>query len=393
MSSANIRWKVILPLAIVIVGAAGMLIMIKARPEPETRIPEVPLPLVRVQEIRLQDMALTVRSQGTVSPRTESRLVPEVSGRVTEVAPSFASGGYFEEGEVLVRIDPHDYRQAVIRARSDVARAELALAREEAESDVALKEWEELGRGEATPLTLREPQMEDARASLAAAEAALETAQRNLARTEIVAPYDGRVREKLVDVGQFVTVGTPVVTLYSVDYAEVRLPLPDDQLAYLDLPFEYRNNPSRRNGPMVTLRADFAGKVHEWTGRIVRTEGEIDPRSRMVHVVAQVANPYARGDDPKRPPLAAGMYVKAEIEGTTASQAALLPRAALRRDGLVYVVDGENRLRFRDVEVLRSTNENIIIGSGLETGEKVILSPMEAVTDGMQVRVPEEVAS
>jgi RND family efflux transporter MFP subunit len=385
--------KIVLPILILILAAGAAWVMIIARPDVEKQAPQVRPPLVRTAMVSLEDLRFTVTSQGTVSPRTESRLVPEVSGLVIEVAPSFASGGYFEEGETLVRIDAHDYRQSVVLARAEVARAKLALAQEEAEAGVARKEWEELGNGEATPLTLREPQLENARAAAAAAEAALETARRNLERTEVLAPYDGRVREKLVDVGQFVTVGTPLATLYSVDYAEVRLPLPDDQLAFLELPFEYRDDPSRRSGPKVVLRAEFAGKVHEWTGRVVRTEGEIDRRSRMVHVVARVANPYARGDDPRRPPLAAGMYVEAEIEGTEVELAAVLPRAALRGDGLVYVIDGENRLRFRRVELLRSTNESIVVGAGLEAGEKVILSPMEAVTDGMQVRTADEVAS
>lgn len=389
MSSANMRWKIILPLAIVIVGAAGMLIMIKARPEPETRIPEVPLPLVRVQEIRLQDMALTVRSQGTVSPRTESVLLPEVAGRIIEVAPSFVPGGYFDEGEPLLRIDPFDYRQAVVQARGAIAQAELRLASELAEADVARAEWEELGKGEPTPLTLREPQVAEAEAALAAARAALENAERNLQRTEIAAPYDGRVRQKQVDVGQYISPGTPLATIYSVDYAEIRLPLPDDDLAFVELPLDYRGERSSTTGPEVTLLADFAGKRYSWQGRIVRTEGEIDPRSRMVHAVARVSDPYARGDDPDRPPLAAGMYVEAEIAGRSVEAVAVIPRSAVRAGDVVLVVDGDDRLRFRPVEILRSTSQEAIVSSGLAEGERLCISSLATVTDGMRVRVAE----
>jgi RND family efflux transporter MFP subunit len=226
----------------------------------------------------------------------------------------------------------------------------------------------------------------DAQAALAAAGADLELAERNLVRTEIRAPYAGRVRGKSVGVGQFVTTGTPLASIYAVDAAEVRLPLPGRELAYLDLPLGYRRAPGQPAGPPVTLQAEFAGRTHAWSGRIVRTEGEIDPRTRMVHAVASVEDPYARGADPGRPPLAAGLFVKAEIQGIMATDVAVLPRAALRGEGQVLVLDDDDRLRFRDITILRSTAESVIVSAGLAAGERVCLSPLAAVTDGMQVR-------
>jgi RND family efflux transporter MFP subunit len=360
--------------------------MVRLRPEVETRIPDVKPPLVRVAEVQWQDEQLVVESQGTVSPRTESAVVPEVAGRVVWVSPNFVSGGFFESGDLLLRIDTHDYEQAVVRSRAEVANARLVLAQEEAESKVAHGEWNTLGSGEAVPLTLREPQLENAKAALAAAEANLAAAERNLERTRIRAPYAGRVREKSVDVGQFVTVGTVLGVIYAIDYAEIRLPLPDDDLAFLDLPLVYRGDLASARGPEVLLRARFAGKTYEWKGRIARTEGEIDPVSRMVHAVAQVENPYGRAGDPDRPPLAAGLFVEAEIRGNLVEDVAVLPRAALHGTSQVLVVDEEDRLRFRDVDILRVTNEDLIVRAGLEEGEKVCLSPLEAVTDGMRVR-------
>jgi RND family efflux transporter MFP subunit len=302
------------------------------------------------------------------------------------VSPNFVSGGFFEKGEVLLKIDSHDYEQALVRARSEVANAKLRLAQEEAEFRVAHDEWNDLGKGEATPLTLREPQLLNAKAAVAAAEANMVTAERNLDRTQIRAPYVGRVRRKNVDVGQFVTIGGPIGNIYAIDYAEIRLPLPDRDLAYLDLPLVFRGENKNKKGPKVLLRANFAGEIHEWEGRIVRTEGEIDPTSRMIHAVAQVANPYGRGKDPGRPPLAVGLFVEAEIEGQHVEQVVILPRAALRGESQVLVVDGEDRLRFRDIDPLRVTREEIVVRSGLSRGERVCLSPLEAVTDGMKVR-------
>ena len=203
-------------------------------------------------------------------------------------------------------------------------------------------------------------------------------------------PYRGRVREKRVDVGQFVNVGADLGTIYAIDYVEIRLPLPDSDLAYLDLPLVYREQASTR-GPEVALIADFAGRRNEWRGRIVRTEGEIDPTTRMVHAIARVADPYGRGDDPEQPPLAVGMYVEAEIRGRSAEGVAVLPRAALRTEGNhVLVIDRDSRLHIRPVELLRTTRETVVIGAGLSEGERVVVSSLDAVVDGMSVRVLDE---
>ena len=378
--------KALLPLVIVAAAGFAALTMIMNRPPVETLTPVIEPPGVRVHEVTLTDAPLSVTSQGTVRPRTESQLVPEIAGRVTWVAPSFAEGGFFEADDVLVRIDPFDYEQALVSARSQLAQARLRLAEEEAEAEVAQREWNALGRGDPRELALRKPQLEDARASVAAAEAGVERATRDLQRAEIVAPYAGRVRTKNVDIGQYVRVGDALATVYAVDIAEIRLPLPDDELAYLDLPLSYRGV-ERQAQPDVTLRATFAGETHVWNGRIVRTESEIDSVSRMVHAVAEVEDPYAPGPNPNRPPLAVGMYVEAEIGGRTARDVAVLPRQALRGREQVLVVTPEDRLSFRSVDVLRTSTESVILQDGLQAGELVVISPLDTPTDGMQVQL------
>ena len=382
--------RVVLPIVVLVVAAVTARTMVVLRPEPETRVPEVSVPQVRVVSVRRSDLRLTVSSQGTVAPRNESQLVPEVSGRVISVSPALVSGGFFEAGQELLRIDSHDYQQALVRAEGDVATARLRLAQEQAEAQVARREWADLGKGDPSALTLREPQVADARAAQAAAEANLETAKRNLERTELRAPYAGRVRQKMADVGQFVSTGTAVASIYSVDVAEIRLPLPDSELAYLDLPLDYRGVRRSGVGPKVLLRADFAGRVFEWEGRIVRTEGEIDPATRMVHAIAEVRNPYGRTGDPDRPPLAVGMYVEAEVEGRLVEGVTELPRGALRGRDQVLVVDANDRLRFRTVDLLRATSTSILVRSGLAPGERICLSPLETATEGMKVRVVDE---
>lgn len=378
------------PVIVLLAAGAGALALAGKAPAPETRRVETPAPLVRVQTVTPIDTRLTVHSQGTVRPRAESRILPEVSGRVIWVAPRFVDGGFFEPGAPLLRLDPYDYEQAVVRARAEVAAARLRLAQEEAEAEVARREWAELGEGEAPPLTLREPQMENARAALAAAEAAVDRARRDLERTEITAPpYPGRVREKSVDVGQTVSPGTALGTVYSIDTAEVRLPLPDGELAFLDLPLAYRGE-SVSSGPAVTLHADFAGRRHSWRGRIVRTEGVIDAESRMVHAIAEIRDPYGRGENPDRPPLAVGMFVEAEIEGIAVEGVTILPRSAVRDDGRVAVAGPDDRLQLRQVDVLRTTRQEAIVRGGLEAGDRVILSTLDAPVEGMPLRVTQE---
>lgn len=378
--------KIILPIGILAVGLIVTVIMVKSRAPVATRPSSEYTPLVRVIEANPGAYKMSVAAHGTVRPRTETALVSEVAGRVIDVAPSFAAGGFFKKGDVLVRIDQRDYELAVVTAKGVVAQAKVRAELEQAQAKVARKEWEELGDGQASPLATREPQLEEARAALGSAEASLERAKLNLDRTRIEAPFDGRVKNKLADIGQYVAPGTPVANVFAVDYVEVRLPIPDSDLAFLAIAVNFNGSSSTNDGPEVILSADFAGARRQWRGRIVRVEGEIDPVSRMVNVVAQVNDPYGRSGNAGEFPLAVGLFVDAEILGREVEGAVILPRSALRGEDRVLVVDEESKLRFRKVDVLRVNRTEAVIVGGLGAGEKVCVSLLEAVTDGMKVR-------
>jgi RND family efflux transporter MFP subunit len=335
-----------------------------------------------------------------------------------------APGGFFRRGEPLLRIDRADYEVALESARANVAAAESEFARARKERSRQQRLAERSVASESS-IDDAENAYRVAKARLREAQSQLDRAARDIERTELLAPYDGRVRSESVDVGQFVSRGTKVAGLYAVDFAEVRLPLPDRELAHLDLALDYRDSvgsgltaeagdagrsdagegdlsielqqpvSSAQAGledPRVVLSTEFAGGVHQWEGRIVRTEGEIDPKSRMVHVVARVPDPYGRSHDDARPPLAVGLFVQADIMGRVLDDAFVVPRSALRdwegRDrDQVLVVDAESRLRFRDVDVIRTERDRVIIGGGLQAGERVCVSPLRAVTDGMFVEL------
>jgi RND family efflux transporter MFP subunit len=387
------RGRLLIPVLILVVGALGVALLVSRRPTIEPKPPLVQPPRVRVERVEPREVEFVVRTHGTVTPRSESSLIPQVSGPVVWVSPALASGGFFQQGEPLVRIERADHEVVVESARAAVARGE-------SEHQRAKKELERQKRL-ADRSVASETRYDDAsnaervsRAVLREARAKLEKAERDLRRTELLAPYAGRVREESVDVGQFVTRGSAIAEIYAVDFAEVRLPIPDADLRYIDLPLIPRGDAEAAPGPVVFLKARFAGEHHTWSGRIVRTEGEIDVRSRMVHVIAQVKDPYGLlaegeggGSERATAPLVVGLFVEAEIVGRRLDAVAVLPRAALRDGSRVLVVDADDRMVFRPVEIVRIERDQVVIGAGLAPGERVCVSPLQAVVEGMQVRV------
>ena len=376
--------KIILPIIVLIIGAVGTYVLIQSKEGVQSKPIEKSPPLVRVQSVHPTDFQIVVRSQGTVTPRTQTTLISQVAGQITSVSPAFVSGGFFEKGDVLLTIDPRDYEVAVAQAQVGVAQAKLRLRREEEEAAMARAEWERLGTGEPSDLVLRKPQIAEARATIDAAEGVLRRTNIDLDRTQIRAPYPGCVRAKDADVGQYVNRGSLLGRIYAIDYAEVRLPVPDDQLAYLDLPLSFRNRQSDSSGPEVRFHATYAGREHTYMGRIVRVEGEIDARSGMTMLVGRVDDPYHQREHNTQP-LAVGMFVTAEIIGHHAENVVVVPQSALRGKNRVLVVAG-SRLHYRPVDILFANAENVVVRGGLESGEQVCVSPLNVVVDGMRVR-------
>jgi RND family efflux transporter MFP subunit len=398
--------KAVIPVCVFLASLALFGAMVATRPAAESTRPGPVAPAVSVVRAQSHPVRLPISASGTVEPRTESDLVTEVAGRIVWVSPQLASGGFFDEGEVLLRIDPRDYevalegaRAALARARSDFGHAEANLGRERSMRR----------SGASSRARLEDAERDFARADAAVREARVRVrrAELDLERCEIRAPFAGRVREKHVDRGQYVTPGAPAARLFSVDYAEVKLPISDADLAYLDIPLATppvvaqpepgASQPDEAattgspapapQGPEVVLSADFAGERREWKGHVVRTEGALDSRTRMVNVVARVEDPYARTQRAAGgTPLPIGLFVEASIEGRLFEDVVELPRAALRRRDTIWVVGDDDRLEHRKVDVLRSIGDRTFIRTGLAAGERVITSALDAALDGMKVR-------
>ena len=376
-----------LPIIVLAIGVAIGVVLISTGPEVKRRPAVQSLPVVETKIITPETYQVSVSSQGTVVPRTQSTLIPEVAGRIVSIAPSFRSGGSFAAGALLFNIDPTDYRHAIVIARADLARARLALEQEKALAQHALDDWKKLGRTQAaTDLTLHKPQVASAKAEVAAAEARLQQAETNLARTGIRAPYAGRVLEQKVDVGQYVSPGTVAATIYAVDSAEVRLPLTDRQLAFVELPEGSAHQAS------VTLKARVGNTIHQWQGRLVRTDGAIDTASRQLFVVAKIDKPfqYKEKQNGDTPPLKIGQFVEADILGQQLQNVFVLPRAAVETGDEVLIVTEDRRIERRAVKVTLRKGEQVIVSEGLVAGERISTTPMPFARNGTAVSLLSE---
>ena len=361
--------------------------LMATKTEPEKRETEVQKTLVEVVSIEKQPVYFDVTTQGTVTPRTETVLYPEVSGQVIEVSPSLYAGGIFEKGEVLLKIDPSNYEAAVVTAEANLARAEVEFAQEKALGEQALRDWVALGKSAETApaLALREPQLKEAEANIRSAQAALTRAQRDLRKTEIVAPYEGMVRERFADLGQVVNQGSQLAQVFAIDFVEIRLPLTADDIQFIDLPFAFQNEGDRNTNPRVVFSSRFGDLRETWVGRIVRTEGTIDPKSRVMYAVARVEDPYGKHRSDRRMPMSVGMFVEASVEGKSYEQLVVIPRYALKGDSKVLVVDENDELHRRDVNVLRTDGKWAYLQDGVEKNERVCLTALEFVVEGMPV--------
>lgn len=371
--------------ALVALGTFGMNRLTASKPQLERRGPTtVAAPMVRTIQVRTGPQTVHIFGEGTVQPLSEIDLVPQVGGKVVYLSPSLVNGGRFRQGERLLRIDPVDYELAVTIAGANVKEAESRLHLAEEEAAAARHEWHlhnggsPKGNSNPPPLVAKEPQLAAAQAKLEADRAELRKALLNLERTELTAPFDGRVSEENIDLGQYVSTGTSLATLYSTEAAEIVVPLEDEKAFWFHVP---GFTPGSGPGSPATVRARIAGNAQTWTGEVVRTEGKLDERTRLINVVVRVEKPYAT-----KHPLAVGLFVTVDIQGRTLTNAALIPRSALHEDNQVWVVDENGRLRFRTVDVARLQGDEALVQAGLDNGQRLVITPLKAVTDGMAVR-------
>ena len=378
-------------ISVVVLGSAIGVTWYLVRTPPQIARVKVDPPalLVEVAVAKREPITFFVKSQGTVSPRTRTSLKTEVSGQIIEVSDSFVTGGFFASGDMLARIDPRNYQTSVKRATASVTKAWNQVQLQSALANSELEQWEQLqvrkqNGSSNLNWSLRKPQsrlLAESQADLALARAELEKANGDLERTVIRAPYDGMISQKRADVGQYLNAGADLAETFAVDFAEVRLPVTQADLKYLQLP--------RSNGgkPIpVILETELGGRLHKWNANVVRTEGIFDTQSRVLYLVAQIADPYdmsASGQEILR----IGTFVSAKVQGIDAGELFVIPRYSIQRGEILWVVDENMKMFPRKLSIVRSDDQFSYVDGGLEDGEQYCLTPIDQPLPGMRVRL------
>jgi RND family efflux transporter MFP subunit len=380
-------FRFLLPLLILLASIGFAASLISNAPKTERQRPKATKPVVEVLVLHPQKYQIKIPSRGTVTPRTETILTSEVSGRVVQVSDNFHPGGFFEAGDILLQIDPRDYHIAVTVARSEITLKQFALAQEQARSKQAKTDWDKMNFDEPPdPLLLRTPQLEHANADLEAAHARLQQAKLDLERTTITAPYAGRIKQKSADIGQYLTTGKELAQIYASDAVEVRLPLTNEQLRYLQLPEEFRHNGAAGQQPQaaVNFTLERGDQSFHWTGQLIRTEGTIDVESRQLFAIAKINDPYLRKAN--RPQLKIGQFVSASITGEQLADVYVIPRGAVHDMNTVHIIDQDNTLIRRDLNILWRDDHQVIASGPLKPGERISLTRLSFAAEGISVQ-------
>ncbi len=373
----------IFPFLVLLLGGAGYWGMASMKKPPAEKALIDNTPLVTVQKNHPVEMNFSVSSYGVVSAKYETELVAQVSGEVVYLSEKFVRGGFVKKGDLLAKIDASDYDVALIEAQANIASAEAALVLERAYGDVAKEQWSNITRSKPTALSLRKPQLAQEEARLLSAQATLKRAKKNRQRTQIKAPYNALIESRKVGLGSYVSMGTSLGKIFSTAQAEIRLPVADHELQYLT---------NQGVGEKVTVFAKLAGVEQQWNGKIIRTEGVIDQRSRMNYLVAEIKDPYALLSNKKvskensKNELRYGTYVTALINGREAGEISIIPRHLLL-DGKVAIVNELQQLHFQEVSVARTVGAQLFINQGLKEGELVITSALDYPIEGMPVQI------
>lgn len=369
--------QIILPFLVIAVGAAGFVGMSALKKPPEEKEELDTTPLVSVEAVEIKPMSFAVSSYGVVHPKYETELVSQVNGEIVYLSERFVKGGFVKKGDILAKIDPSDYEAALIDAKANMASARATLVQEKAFGKVAEEEWKRIENGVPTELSLRKPQLAQEVAKLNSSEAGLKRAKRNLERTIIRAPYDSLIEARNIGLGSYVSMGTRIGNVLSTDHAEVRLPIADKELQFLD---------NKGVESQVVLTGEFAGVKQQWPAKIVRSEGVVDNTSRMTYLVAEVIDPYGLNSDNSE--LRYGTYVTASIDGTHAGLVAEVPRH-LVVNNQVATLDSEGKLRYKDITIVRQIGAKVIVSAGLEQGVNLITSALDYPLEGMQLALPD----
>lgn len=377
--------RIVLPVLILLggVGTAVGLVMSKKQPERSKRTP-LP-PKVSVMTAAPQSAPAAVEALGTVVPARTLALQAEVSGRVLHIHPDLVPGGKIKKGDVLVRLDARQFSMALDERKAAEERARFELALEEGRVRVAAREWKLVGSEknsgpDGRALALREPHLKNAQANLLGAQAAVARAELEVSRCVLRAPFDVLVKDEAIEVGQIVTPQSKLATLIGTEAFWVQTSVPVSSLRWIHT--EEDEEPSK-----VLIHQSLGDNTSiEREGHVLRTMGEVDPKGRMAQVMVSIPDPLGLNTK-GAPALLLGSYLRVSIQGRALQDVFVVPRIALREDGVLWVVDKQDKLRIRATNpVWRGSNE-VYVRDGVELGDRVIVSRLNTPVEGMTLRV------
>ncbi len=378
--------KIIIPLVIICITICIAFLIIQNPPQNKRFKKKKSAQIsVEVLELKPTTYEISINSFGIVKPKIQSMLVAQVPGKIVYVDPKFRAGGFFEQNDVLIKLDDRDSKAEVKIAQSSLVSAQQELLEEQARVQQAMADWQRLGNGQvADPLVLRQPQLAVAKSRILSAEAQLEKAKLSLERTEIIAPFAGRVLVKSVDFGQVVSTNTQLGEIYATDFVEIRLPINNKDLGLITLPEQYKGGDLTKPDISAVFSSQLVAQ-QTWQGKVVRTESAIDNDSQQLHVIAQINAPY----DVKikdEVPIKIGQYVNAKIKGNTLENALVIPNSAIYQGSYVYIVEA-GVLKRKDITIRWENAQDALISDGLAFSDKLVLTPLGQVSSGTKVNV------
>lgn len=379
--------RALLPFLVIVIALVLTFVLVKSRKTPKPHEAPHLGPLVEVGILTKANRQILVSGTGSAQSRYGVSITPQIKGRVSELSPQMVAGGTFQKGEMLFAIEDVDYQLAIAHAQATLAQAELELLRNENLADLARKEWHSLNSEsdlEPNPLVVYEPQLKSARALRDAAQANVKQAELNLQRTRVFAPFDCYVRSEQLEIGQFLNAGAPVATVAGIEQIEIVVPLPLEEIVWLQVP----RKGTKQRGSLAKVELQSGGRTFHWQGEITRSLGEIDPRNRMARVVVTVNDPFTEDTEKANllNDLLPGMFVNVQILGEELSDIISVPRGAMHDNDTIWVIDDENRLHIREVDILRRERDEVLIRSGLEANEKIVLTNLSGAAEGMLLR-------
>jgi len=383
---SNLKRKLLIVFTIIGVAAGIIFLLFAFRPEAKKQA--IPETIVRVDVIQASESSypIVVNANGTIEAETRGDLVAQISGEIVEVSENFKTGGSFKKGDVLIQVDQRDFRANLSQSLASLSQAQASYSQEKANAKQAELDWKRLGNTtSAPPLVARKPQLAAAKAQLESAKAAYQTAQLNLSRTTLKAPYDGRMIERRAVLGQFVTVGTPVAEVFATDGVEVRLPISQNEFNQLGL--DSFTDASQSAEYDVVLSSAIGIQDYQWQAEITRTDSTFDINTRQIDIIAKVQDPF--GKKSGQPGLKIGQFVTARIQGRVIDDVFVIPNKSIREGSYVYVVRN-GLLEKQPINILWQDNQNALINDGVSDGELIVITSLNSTLAGARAKLSEE---